>query len=188
MSCSNLITLKGLGLNCDPNIGGIKKAWFGPRDQFKVTPSGQTHTATIAVADDYSAQTGITMKLYEFAKETGSLVSTQVVNEQNGSNYFQNVVNLVFNRMEAWKHLEISALAQGQLLGVIEDMNGKKWIVGSDTYLSSIGSEIASTGTASDDRNGYTLALQENSKYLPYEMTSDTNSILETSAPSSNPA
>lgn len=182
MSCSNVFTLKGLGMNCDPNLGGIKRAWFGPRDWYDVTPSGDTFYAKITVKSAYTAQTGTTMKLYEFAKETGSLVTTQVVNEQNGSNYYQNVVNLVFNRMEGWKHLEINALANSPVLGVIEDLNGNKWIVGDSTYLSSVGSEIATTGVANDDRNGYTLALQENGTHLPYELY-DSDSILEASAP-----
>ena len=185
MSCSNTITLKGLGMNCDANIGGIKRAWFAPAGDYVVTPSGTTGYASIsAVTSGVS-----TMKLYEFARETGSLVTTQVVNEQNGSNYYQNLVTLVFNRMEGWKHLEISALATGQLFGVIEDMNGNKWVVGDSTYLTSIGSEIASTGTANDDRNGYSLSLQENATHLPYELTGD-ESMLESSTPAdgSDPA
>lgn len=185
MSCSNIITLKGLGMNCDANIGGIKRAWFGPRDYFTVEPvSGSTENGTgyADLARAESAPTGATLSLYEFAKETGSLTTTQVVNEQNGSNYFQNLVTLVFNRMEGWKHMEISALAVSQMIGVIEDLNGNKWIVGDSTYLSSIGSEIATTGTANDDRNGYSLSLQENASHLPYELLND-NGLLPSSAP-----
>lgn len=180
MSCSNTITLKGLGMNCDANIGGIKRAWFAPAGAFTVAPvSGATGYAEITSA----TTSGMTkMALYEFAKETGSLVTTQVVNEQNGSNYFQNLVTLVFNRMEGWKHLEISALATGQLMGVIEDLNGNKWIVGDSTYLSSIGSEIATTGTANDDRNGYSLSLQENATHIPYELV-NSDAYLEQTAP-----
>lgn len=166
MPCPQTFELKGLALNCDANLGGIVKAWFAPAGQFVPTVSASTHTCTIARAEGVTS--GTTMKLYEFNKETGSLVSTQVVNEQNGSNYYQNLINLVFNRMEGWKHFEINSLAQSELDAVILDSNGNKWWV---PGVKSIGSEIATTGTATDDRNGYTLALQANSPNLPYEVS-----------------
>ena len=165
MSCSK--TLGGIQASCDTNLGGIKTAWFANFGEVSI--SGQTgHTVSLAFTP---ADTGVTkMVKYEFAKQTGSLTSTQVRNDQNGTNYYTNAIHLVFSKMEASKHIEVSALAEGRLTAVILDTNGKYWVVGLDTYVSSDGSEIASTGVNFDDMNGYTIDLSCMEGHLFYEV------------------
>ena len=153
MSC--LKTLTGLGRACESNIPGLRVVYFANRED----------VSNVAFEADGITVSAITMantaKFYKyyFSKNTGSLVTTHVRSDENGNNYYTATINLQFNKMEAAKHVEIEALAEGNLIAVAVDNNGKAHLVGYDDYLSSEGEEIATTGAGIDDRNGYTLTL-----------------------------
>lgn len=167
MACSS-ITLKGIGINCDTNLAGIKKAWIAQYDDVKVSPvlTGENaHTATLEAA----AEATQPFFAYNFAKQTGSLTSTITIDEANGVRYYTNEITLQFNKMEASKHLEIEALAAGELVVVILDNNGKYWVVGADQYVSAT-EATAQSGQAYGDLNGYTTTMSAMSAYLPFEV------------------
>lgn len=153
MSC--LKTLTGLGRSCESNIPGLRTVYFANRED----------VSDVAFEADGITVSAITMATeakfykYYFAKNTGSLVTTHVRSDENGNNYYTTTINLQFNKMEAAKHVEIEALAEGNLIAVAVDNNGKAHLVGYDDYLSSQGEEIATSGAGIDDRNGYTLTL-----------------------------
>lgn len=162
-------TLTGLKNTCDANLGGIKRAWFGNFDEFTVTVDEATHT----VSGITGTTTGATLYEYEFNRQTGSLTSTITVDEANGVRFYTNTAALVFTKMEATKHAEIEALAQGHLVGIFEDANGNMWFVGADNYMSA--SELtAQTGTAFSDLNGYNTSLSQMSGHLPYKIAYST--------------
>jgi hypothetical protein len=86
---------------------------------------------------------------------------------------------MVFNRMDSTKRLEIMALAQGELVVVVEDNNGTKWYLGyEEPVFLNAGDGL--TGAARADRNGYSITLQDVSTELPVEVDGDTiSSIVE---------
>ena len=51
MGCLSDFTLKGIGLDCNPVLAGIKRVYLGYNDQFTITPDKATQTATIAAKD-----------------------------------------------------------------------------------------------------------------------------------------
>lgn len=161
MSCSQ--TLAGIARDCVANIGGIKR----------VLLANQSDVSTITVTSDkVSAITmaaSKTFKEYLFRPGTGSMSSNYQVNAENGVAYVQTDLVMVFNRMETTKRVEIVALAQADLYAIVEDMNGKYWLLGYDEPLV-ISAGDGLTGTARTDRNGYSITLQDNSKELPYEV------------------
>lgn len=163
MSC--LKTLTGLARACDSNVPGLRIVYFANREDVVSVAFSETEEPKITV-------TGITMasgaKFYKyyFAKNTGSLTTTHVRSDENGNNYYTATINLQFNKMEAAKHVEIEALAEGNLIAVAVDNNGKAHLVGWDEYLSSEGEEIATSGAGIDDRNGYTLTLTATEKVI----------------------
>lgn len=161
MSCSQ--TLAGIARDCVANIGGIKR----------VLLANQSDVTTITVTSDkVSAITmaaSKTFKEYLFRPGTGSMSSNYQVNAENGVAYVQTDLVMVFNRMETAKRVEIVALAQADLYAIVEDMNGKFWLLGYDEPLV-ISAGDGLTGTARTDRNGYSITLQDNSKELPYEV------------------
>ena len=47
MGCLSDFTLKGITLDCNPVLAGIKRVYLGYNDQLTITPDPQTQTATI---------------------------------------------------------------------------------------------------------------------------------------------
>lgn len=168
MSC---ISLKGIGTNCETSLAGIKKIWIAESDNVKIVPTFDeatgrlsSHVATLTIAESTKP-----FFPYSFAKQTGSLTSTITIDEANGVRYYTNEIALQFNKMEAEKHLEIEALAAGELVVIVLDNNGKYWAVGYDNYVSATAAG-AQSGQAFGDLNGYTTTMSAMSAYLPFEV------------------
>lgn len=166
MGCP-LQTLTGIKANCSANLGGITEAYFGQFGQFNITLTESSHTVSAITAA--SGATDAKFYGYEFARQTGSLTSTITVDEANGVRYYTNVAALQFSRLEAEKHVEIEALAQGQLVGIFGDANGNYWLCGTDNYMS-LSEATAQTGQAYSDLSGYNTSLSQMSAHLPYKI------------------
>ena len=162
MACSQ--TLAGISRDCLSNMGGIKVVWLAnAADVDSVTV---TSGAITAITMLNSAK----FKKYEFARGTSSLSSNYAVNAENGTTYVETDLLMVFNRMDTTKRLEITALAQGELVAFVEDNNGKVWYLGKDDPIA-INAGDGLTGTARADRNGYSITLRDNSYEMPMEFT-----------------
>lgn len=161
MACTQ--TLSGLAADCSGNIGGIKNVYL----------ANHADVASITVTTDQIS--AITMnstakfKKYAFKRGTGSMSSTLNVDAANGTNYVSTDLVLQFNRMETTKRVEMTALAQGELAAIVEDMNGKFWYLGKDEPVSASAGD-GQTGTARSDGNRYTLTLQDVSATWPLEI------------------
>lgn len=108
-------------------------------------------------------------KKYSFAKNTGSMTSNYQISPENGTRFVTTDLVLVFNRMETAKRVEISALAQNDLLLAVKDANGRAWLLGKDEPVRATAGD-GQTGTARADRNGYSITFQDNSLEMPYEI------------------
>lgn len=160
MACNQ--TLSGLLKDCAPSMGGIVEVLAANRDEIgEIT----------VTSDKVSAITTGTgkFKKYLFARNTGSMTSTYNINKENGTQYVSTDVVLVFNRMETTKRVEMTALAQNDLVVIVKDANGKYWLLGKDEPVNATAGD-GQTGTARADRNGYSITLQDNSPELPYEV------------------
>lgn len=180
MGCLSNFTLKGIKLDCNPVLAGIKRVYLGYNDQLTITPDAATQTATIAAKEGASS----TAKLYPYdvVANTGGLTSTITKNEQNGTRYYTNTIAMQFTRLEADKHLEVQAMAAEALVAVVETNDGKYWVVGADSYLSATEANVQ-TGSSFDDLNGYTISLAARSAYLPFEIKySDFSSLIQEKA------
>ena len=166
-NCLSTYTLAGIGFDCNANLAGVKKVWMTYYDNVDVSGAIDYETHKISAV---TMSTGATWYTYDFARNTSSLNSTLTKDDSNGTRYFTNTLELVFNKLTAQKHLEVMALSAEKLAAIVEDMNGKKWFVGYDGYVSASASETT-TGASSDDRNGYNVTLDGTSAYLPFEFT-----------------
>ena len=163
MSCSQ--TLAGIARDCASNMGGIKRVLLA--NQSDVTAVTVTSNAVSAITMD----TGKKFKEYNFRPGTGSLSGSYQVNAENGVAYVQTDLQMVFNRMETAKRVEIVAMAQADLYAIVEDNNGKYWLLGYEEPLNLSAGDLAS-GTARTDRNGYSVTLTDNAKEPPMEVDS----------------
>lgn len=179
--CSTII-LKGILMDCSSSIGGIKRVWLTRYSDVELV-QGKTATigditetvdgSTITLGKGVTAinlKTGAEWHPYEFRKNTGSLTSTLNVDEENGNNYITSELSLVFSKMETRKRMEIAALTVGAVVAVVEDSNGKFWLLGYEDYVSA-SAGTGETGTAKEDRNAYTITLSTDSTEWPYELS-----------------
>lgn len=167
-SCLSNYTLKGVAFDCNANLAGIRKVYITYWDDLTIT-SAQTvesaHTIT-----GVTLSTGVSWYEYDFARNSSSLNSVLTKDDVNGTRYYTNTLTLVFNKLTADKHLEVMALAAEKLAVIVEDNNGKKWLLGYDAYVSGTAEEVG-TGASADDRNGYNVTIEGTSAYLPWEYT-----------------
>ena len=171
MACSQ--TLAGLTRDCTPSMGGIVEVYLANRADITAV------TVTSGVITAITKDTGKKFYKYTFARNTGSLSSNYTIDDTTGAKFVVSDLLMVFNRMETAKRLEISALAQAELVAVVGDANGKYWYLGYDEPLV-ISAGDGLTGTARSDRNGYSITLQDNSAEMPMEVDSTTVASLET--------
>jgi len=112
---------------------------------------------------------GKTFYKYGFARNTGSLSSNYTIDDTTGAKFVASDLVLQFNKMDTTKRIEITALAQGELMVIVKDANGAYWLLGKDAPVrASAGDGL--TGTARADRNGYSITLQDNSLEMPLEV------------------
>lgn len=144
-------------------MGGLKRVLLAN------TADVTAITVTANIVTAITMDAGKKFKEYFFSPETSSFNSTYQVNRQNGSQYIQTLLTMVFNRLETSKRLEIMAIAQADLYAIAETMDGKFWMIGREEALGLNAGESGS-GTARGDRNGYSITLEENSLELPIEV------------------
>lgn len=161
MACTQ--TLSGLVKDCSPSMGGIVEVLLANAAEVTgvtVTSGKVTAITRKGEADFYK---------YEFPRNTGSLSSNYTIDETTGARFVVSDLVLVFNRMDTAKRMEITALAQGELVAIVKDANGAYWYLGKDAPLTASAGD-GLTGTARADRNGYSITLQDNSLELPLEI------------------
>ena len=171
MAC--LQTLSGIAHDCAPSMGGIVEVYLANfSDVDSITVTDNEISAITMVNDGGTPPVNATFKKYGFPRTTGSLSSNYTFDATTGAKFVVSDLVMVFTKMETAKRVEISALAQGELVAIVKDANGKYWYLGKDEpLLASAGDGL--TGTARADRNGYSFTLQDNSLELPFEVDSN---------------
>lgn len=160
MTCNQ--TLSGLVKDCAPSQGGIVEVLIANMEDAGAVTLLDGKVSAIPSGKGK-------FKRYAFARNTGSMSSNYQINKENGTKFVETNVVLVFNRMETAKRVEMTALAQNDLVVIVKDANGKYWLLGKDEPVTATAGD-ALTGTARADRNGYSITLQDNSPELPYEV------------------
>lgn len=172
MACPQ--TLAGLVNDCAASMGGIVEVLIAnAADVDAVTVTDNKISAITMVSTKY-------FRKYAFARNTGSLSSNYTIDETTGARFVASDLVLQFNRMETIKRVEISALAQGELVVIVKDANGLYWYLGKDAPVKATAGD-GLTGTARADRNGYSITLQDNSLEMPFEVAA---SIIDALLPS----
>lgn len=155
------VSLSGLSMDCNTNVGGIRAAYITSYADGIFTESSGTITAI---------DSSVTWYQYSFKKDTGNFTSTLNVDAANGVNYVSSEINLVFARMETAKRIEMKALSLGELAVIIKDSNNKYWAFGvEESVVASAGT--GETGTARGDANQYTITLLDNASSFPMELS-----------------
>lgn len=152
MSC--FIT-SGEQLGCSDSIGGIKKVYIVGNGG---TVTGYTYDADGAITGATSTS-GTT--LYGFALKRGvsSLTQTLQKSFENGTVFFEQVLNIVLYKYDQEKRNKLKVLSQNDTLQIIAiDQNDTQYLLGQVNYSYLSGGDVTS-GTALGDRNGFSLSF-----------------------------
>lgn len=148
----------GFSVGCNDSIGGVKAFYIEnmPSDMVIATnATGEATSITNTAAD-------MAYFKYECTAAQGAASSfndNPTVNDQNGTSFFDQTATYVLNKMEQAKRNEIKMIARAKMTIIIEDNNGKYWLMG-ETNGVRLTSGEAGSGTALGDRNGYSLSFQ----------------------------
>lgn len=138
---------------CDVSTGGTKKVYIVGGGSI----TGFTYDSTDQITG-FTATTGAT--IYEFCLKRGvsSLTQTITKSYENGTLFYEQVLNIVLYKMDKDKRNLILLLAVNDFLQIIaEDNNGVLYFLGEVNGMSLSGT--AETGTALADRNGFALTF-----------------------------
>jgi hypothetical protein len=156
---------QGYVLDCKDSIGGIKAVWFIAAGDV----SSMTEVSGVVTA--ITKASGKVFYKYQLVKNSSSLTENINANIQNGTIFYAQELAIMLNKMQANTRNEILLLAKNNLIAVVEDANGKYWLLGKQNGLD-ITAGSSATGTAQADKNGYALTFSGGEKELAPEVTS----------------
>ena len=173
MACN--ITLSEQNLDCRDSMGGIVEV-YALADRGDIISINETSGST-GMISGFTLEAGSAFVTYKLRKNTGSLVNTYNISEENGTTFVRSELTLVFHKMDTSKRLEISALAIGNMAMIVKDSNGKYWFLGKDEPVT-MASGTSQTGVAKGDKNGYDVVLACEGKQEPWEVTPEAMATL----------
>lgn len=141
---------------CKDKVGGLKAVYF-----VNYAPLSLTYDATDTdVVDDIHAADGtsdVTAFKYDL-KGTNSFEQNVNASRENGTVFYEQVLNLQLKGLSKASHKELKLMAYGRPHVLVEDNNGKFFLMGASHGADVTGGTIV-TGAAMGDLYGYTLTL-----------------------------
>jgi hypothetical protein len=145
---------------CKNAVGGIKKVHFvdfGDMGTFDYGTSDEiTDTANVVTFDYYT---------YD-VKGNSSLETNITSSLENGTTFFEQVVNITLFKLTKEDNKELKLMAYGRPHVIVQTFDDKFLMVGAENGADVTGG-TAVTGTAMGDLNGYTLTLTANEIRMP---------------------
>jgi hypothetical protein len=142
---------QGRAIDCRNSTGGISEVLIANFGDITI----DTVLAGVLTA---ITPTAATFYRYSLEKENGSLIETHTGSLENGTNFYDSVLEFNTKNLTASENEELMLLDQAQLFVIVKDMNEKYWTVGA-YYAADKLSGTAVTGAAFGDHNGYTYSI-----------------------------
>lgn len=169
MACSSLLT-QGFTLDCADNIGGIEKLYLANTENVSAFTEAAGEITAITQA------TGTSFYIYEVEEEDADFTSTMQKNKENGTLYFETVLNFTIDKLSKTKSEEILLMAAARNLCVIAKLNDGQYVGLGFDKVNSLpggakligGTNQAASGKAFADKQGYTLGVTAMETHYPY--------------------
>ena len=143
---------QGRAIDCRNSTGGISEILIANFGDITIdtVASGVLTALTQAGATSFYR--------YSLEKENGSLIETHTGSLENGTNFYDSVLDFNTKNLTASENEELTLLDQAQLFVIVKDMNEKYWTVGAFFGADKLtGTSV--TGAAFGDHNGYTYSI-----------------------------
>jgi hypothetical protein len=143
---------QGRAIDCRNSTGGIEEVLIADFGNITID------TVAAGVITVMSQAAATNFYRYSLEKENGSLIETHTGSLENGTNFYDSVLDFNTKNLTASESQEITLLDQARLFVVCKDMNGKWWTVGAYHAADKL-SGTSVTGAAFGDMNGYTYSI-----------------------------
>lgn len=149
-------------MSCDISLGRIEpcKSSVGGLDAIYFINDGDLTGVTFdATNTDVIESVSGSPTAYKYdLKGNSSFEQTIVSSRENGTTYFEQVLNLTLKKQDVATHKEIKLLAYGNPKVIVKDNNGNFFLAGREFGMDVTGGTVTS-GAAMGDLSGYTLTL-----------------------------
>ncbi len=156
MSC--LLT-GGYNIACK-GIAGVQSVFIGTWNGGTASGGIGYTIGTGSQLNQITAFTGATVSFYEFKQtiETGSLTETGNFNEQNGTAYYDQVVEITVHNTDQTLIDQVNVLGRGRWRILVLDVNGNYFLVGKQNPVN-VSAVAGGSGKAYGDLNGFTITF-----------------------------
>ncbi len=138
-------------VDCKDSVGGIKAVYIG---NYLDMVSESAWTA--ATADTVTAIATQTFYEFQVRPETSSLTVNYNSDPASGTTFFEQLVSLTFQKLDATDIADIRVLCQGRPNIWVLDNNDNAWLIGAEHGCNVTGGSLTS-GTAFGDMSGFTI-------------------------------
>ncbi len=162
MAC---ILTQGFDFECDDSVGGIKNGTI------KITQTENIDAFTVVDGEITVLTQVVSTDFYEYKinKEIADVVTTENLSEENGTLFYESVMNLMLNKLTKEKNVELKLVASKPVTIIYQDMNDTWHVIGIDTGARKVGgTNQSATGKAFGDLSGYTLGFTSKENHYPY--------------------
>lgn len=137
---------------CKDAVGGLDAVYFCNQSDLSY------EDLTLDANDTITAFAGSPTFYKWDLKGTSSFTQNIVSSRENGTTYFEQVLELTFTHQDVYTHKQIKLLAYGNPKVIVKDNNGNFFLAGAKHGMDVTGGTVA-TGGNMGDLNGYTLTL-----------------------------
>jgi hypothetical protein len=168
MACTSLLTT-GFTLDCVDSTGGIQEVLITNTEN--ITPGFTVAGGEITVMSQVAATN---FYRYGLEEEDADFISTETKSIENGSLFYETILNFTINKLSKEKNVELRLMAAARKLAIIiKDGNGIYHAIGFDNGAKKMGgTNQSATGKAFGDANGYTVGLMAKESHYPYTVLS----------------
>lgn len=167
MACSNITS--GITLDCSDGTGGVDSIYIANGPVVSIAETDGVVTSIIVEGATVSLTPSDFFK-FEVPKQTSTFTETINPSLENGTLFYTQEINMVFNKLSVDKRNQIALMsAASHMVVVFKDNNDKFFSVGllKGAYVTA---GTMTSGTAYGDRSGYEITITGLEKYPSYEV------------------
>lgn len=141
----------GRVLSCKDSIGGLDAVYF--------INDGDLGAITYGADGDTIASIAGSQHAYKYdLKGVSTFTQNVTSSRENGTTYWEQVLELTLPNLSSADHKELKLLAYGNPKVIVRDNNGNFFLAGTEFGMDVTGGTVV-TGGAMGDLSGYTLTL-----------------------------
>jgi hypothetical protein len=154
---------QGRTIDCRNNTGGIEKIYIANFDDVTIT------TVAAGVLTGLTQAAATNFYIYNMEKENASLVETHTGSLENGTNFYDSVLDFTTKNLTASESEELTLIDQARLFCIVKTNNNKYWTVGAYFAADKLTGTSVS-GKSFGDMSGYSYSITAKEKVRMLEV------------------